>query len=197
MSQRILTYISPEEYLRLERAAEYKSEYLNGEIFAMSGAGRAHNLLTVNIGSELNRQLMGKPCEVYGGDMRVKVASVGFYTYPDISVVCDEPIFEDSEVDTLLNPTVLVEVLSKSTERYDRMSKTFYYRSIESMTEHLLVAQHKVHVEQYVKQPTGEWLLIEHTSPEQIVQLASIGCSLELPRVYDKVTLDPNYRATR
>jgi Uma2 family endonuclease len=197
MSQRILTYISPEEYLRLERQAEYKSEYLNGEIFAMSGASRAHNLITMNIGSELSLQLVGRPCEAYGSDMRVKVASVGFYTYPDISVVCDEPIFEDAEVDTLLNPTVLIEVLSKSTERYDRMAKTFYYRTIQTLKEHLLVAQHQIRVEQYVKQPTGEWLLIEHTSPEQLVQLASIDCALELPRVYDKVTLDPTYRVTR
>jgi Uma2 family endonuclease len=197
MSQRLLTYISPEEYLQLERQAEYKSEYLNGEIFAMSGASRAHNLITVNISAELSGQLRGRPCEAYAGDMRVKIASVSFYTYPDIVAVCGEPCFEDAEFDTLTNPTVLIEVLSKSTERYDRMAKTFYYRAIESLTEYLLVAQHKVHVEQYVKQPTGEWLLIEHTSPEQVVQLASINCSLELPRVYDKVTLDPNYRATR
>jgi Uma2 family endonuclease len=197
MSQRILTYISPEEYLRLERQADYRSEYLNGEIFAMTGASRAHNLITVNITAELNGQLREKPREVYAAEMRVKVRSAGLYTYPDVVVVCGEPQFEDDELDTLLNPTVLIEVLSKSTERYDRMSKTFYYRSVESITEHLLVAQHQVHVEQYVKQPTGEWLLIEHTSPEQTVRLASIDCSLELPRVYDKVTLDPTYRVTR
>jgi Uma2 family endonuclease len=197
MSQRILTYISPEEYLRLERQAEYKSEYLNGEIFAMSGASRAHNLITTNLSREISQQLIGRPCEAYSGEMRVKVRSIDLYTYPDVVVVRGDPQFEDDEFDTLLNPTVLIEVLSKPTERYDRMSKTFYYRTIESMTEHLLVAQHKVHAEQYVKQPTGEWLLIEHTSPEQDVQLASIDCSLELPRVYDKVTLDPTYRVTR
>lgn len=197
MSQGILTYISPEEYLRLERQADYRSEYLNGEIFAMSGASRAHNLITTNINRDISQQLMGRACESYAGEMRVKVRPAGLYTYPDVVVVCGEPQFEDEELDTLLNPTVLLEVLSKSTERYDRMSKTFYYRSIESMTEHLLVAQHQVRVEQYVKQPTGEWLLIEHTSPEQLVQLASIGCALELPRVYDKVTLDPTYRVTR
>src|ERR1041385_7127366 len=129
MSQRILTYISSEEYLRLERQAEYKSEYLNGEIFAMSGASRAHNLITANITGELRQQLRGRPCETYAGDMRVKVSASSFYTYPDVVVVCGEPQFEDSELDTLVNPTILLEVLSQSTERYDRMAKTFYYRT--------------------------------------------------------------------
>jgi len=115
MSQRILTYVDPEEYLRLERQAEYKSEYLNGEIFAMSGASRQHNLITVNISRELSQQLKDRPCEVYAVDMRVKVRANGLYTYPDISVVCAESQFEDDFVDTLLNPTVLVEVLWKHT----------------------------------------------------------------------------------
>jgi Uma2 family endonuclease len=197
MSQRILPNISPEEYLRLERQAECKSEYLNGEIFAMSGASRAHNLITINISRELSRQLRGRPCEAYANEMRVKVRSANFYTYPEVVVVCGEPQFEDAELDTLLNPTVLIEVLSQSTERYDRMAKTFYYRTIESLTEYLLVAQHKVHIEQYVKEENGEWSLIECTSPEQVAQLASIECALQLSEVYDKVTFDPSYRVSR
>jgi Uma2 family endonuclease len=197
MSQRLLTYISPEEYLRRERLAEYKSEYLNGEIFAMSGASRAHNLVTINISREISQQLRGRPYETYASDMRVKVSSARFYTYPDVVVVCGEPRFEDSELDTLLNPTVLIEVLSQSTERYDRMAKGLYYRSVDSLAEHLLVAQHAVRVEQYAKQPNGEWLMTEYMSPEQIVQLESIGCSLVLADIYEKVKLDPNYRVTR
>jgi Uma2 family endonuclease len=197
MSQRLLTHISPEEYLRRERQAEYKSEYLYGEIFAMTGASRQHNRVTVNISSSLNAQLRGRTCEVYAVDMRLKVRASGLYTYPDVAVVCGEAEFEDSELDTLLNPTVLFEVLSQSTERYDRMAKTFYYRSIDSLSEHVLVAQHKVHVEQFVRQTSGEWLLIEYTSPEQIVTLASIDCSLQLTDVYDKVKFDPNYRVSR
>lgn len=197
MSQRLLTYISSEEYLRRERLAEYKSEYLNGEIFAMSGASRAHNLITMNLSVSLGQQLKGRPCEAYAGDMRLKVRASGLYTYPDVAVVCGEPQFEDSELDTLLNPTVLFEVLSQSTERYDRMAKTFYYRSIDALVEHVLVAQHKVHLEQYVRQTSGEWLLIEYTSPEQIVTLGSIECSLQLTDVYDKVRFDPNYRVSR
>ncbi len=136
MSQQIIPYVSPEEYLRLERQSEYKSEYLNGEIFAMSGASRKHNLITGNIGSEFNQQLRGKPCEAYISDMRVKVTATGLYTYPDVIVVCGEPKFEDKYVDTLLNPTLLVEVLSPSTERYDRIAKSSYYRTLDSLAEH-------------------------------------------------------------
>ena len=197
MSQRILTYVSPDEYLRLERQAEYKSEYLNGEMFAMSGASRQHNLITVNIARELSQQLKGRPCEAYTTDMRVKVRSNTFYTYPDVIVVCGEPQFEDKEVDTLLNPTLLVEVLSQSTERYDRIAKTSYYRTIDSLQEHLLVAQHEVRVEQYLRQPDGQWSQTQYISPDDVVQLASIDCSLRLSDVYDKISFDPNYRVSR
>jgi len=194
MSQRIQPYISPAEYLRLERQAEYKSEYLNGEIFAMSGASRKHNLLTVNISASLNQQLRGKPCEVYASEMRVKVRATGLYTYPDVVVVCGEPQLEDEYLDTLLNPTVLVEVLSRSTERYDRIAKTSYYRTLDSLKEHLLVSQDEVRVEQYAKQADGTWLLIEHRSLDSNVELQSIGCSLALRDVYDKVQIDPHFR---
>ena len=186
MSQRILTYISPQEYLRRERLAEYKSEYLNGEIFAMSGASREHNLITGNIGAELNRQLRGKPCEAYTSDMRVKVRSNGLYTYPDVIVVCGEPQFEDKEVDTLVNPTVLGEVLSRTTERYDRIAKTTYYRTIDSLAEHLLVAQDEIRVEQYIRQPDGQWLMLEFLTRDAVVELPSIGCTLKLGEVYDR-----------
>src|SRR5207253_4784438 len=197
MSQGILTYVSPDEYLRLERQAEYKSEYLNGEIFAMSGASRQHNLITANIGAEFNRQLKGKPCEAYISDMRVKVRSNGLYTYPDVVVVCGEPEFEDDEVDTLLNPTLLIEVLSKSTERYDRIAKTSYYRTIDSLTEHLLVAQDEIRLEQYARQTDGQWLLLEYLTVDDVVKLASIECTLKLNDVYDRITIEPKRRVTR
>jgi Uma2 family endonuclease len=190
MSQQIVPYVSPEEYLRLERQSEYKSEYLNGEIFAMSGASRKHNLITGNIGSELNQQLRGKPCEAYMSDMRVKVTATGLYTYPDVVVVCGEPKFEDTFVDTLLNPTLLVEVLSQSTERYDRIAKSSYYRTLDSLSEHLLVAQDEVRLEQYVKQTDGRWVLFEYSALENVVELSSISCSLALRDVYDKVSFD-------
>jgi|SRR5215831_10412515 len=187
MSQRVLTFISPEEYLRRERLAEYKSEYLNGEIFAMSGASREHNLITVHIGSEFDRQLRGRSCEAYTSDMRVKVRSNGLYTYPDVIVVCGEPHFEDKEVDTLLNPTLLVEVLSRSTEKYDRIAKTSYYRTIDSLQEHLLVAQNEIRFEQYTKQSDGQWLFSEYLSRDNVVDLPSIECTLKLSDVYDRI----------
>jgi Uma2 family endonuclease len=190
MSQQIVPYVSPEEYLRLERQAEYKSEYVNGEIFAMTGASRKHNLVAGNTFGELRQQLKGRQCQAYVSDMRVKVTATGLYTYPDVVVVCGEPRFEDGYVDTLLNPTLLVEVLSPSTERYDRIAKSSYYRTLESLAEHLLVAQDEVRLEQYVKQPNGQWLLFECTSLDNVVELASIGCSLNLRDVYDKVLLD-------
>jgi Uma2 family endonuclease len=197
MSQEIKAFISPQDYLRLERAAESKSEYLNGEIFAMTGASRNHNLITTNISSALNQQLRGRPCEVYAVDMRVKVIANGLYTYPDVVVVCGEPQFEDDDLDTLLNPTVLIEVLSPSTERYDRIAKSSYYRTIESLAEHLLVAQHQARLEQYVRQPDGQWSLLEYVTLDGIVQLNSIGCSLNLRDIYSKITFDSNYRGAK
>jgi len=187
MSQQLKPHISPQEYLRLERQAEHKSEYLNGELFAMSGASRKHNLLTINIGGSLNQQLRGKPGEVYASEMRVKVRATGLYTYRDVVVVCGEPQLEDEYLDTLLNPTVLVEVLSRSTERYDRIAKTSYYRTLDSLKELLLVSH-------YVKQADGTWLLIEHRSLDSDVELQSIGCSLGLRDIYDKVQIDPHFR---
>jgi Uma2 family endonuclease len=192
MSQQIQPYISPQEYLRLERQSEYKSEYVNGQIFAMTGASRKHNLITTNISRELSQQLKGRPCEVYAVDMRVKVRATGLYTYPDVAVACGEPEFEDDFIDTLLNPTLLVEVLSPSTERYDRIAKSSYYRTMESLAEHLLVAQDEIRVEQYVKQPGGEWLLFEFLALDSTVQLPSIGCSLQLSEVYDRISFDPH-----
>ena len=197
MSQQIQPYISPQEYLRLERQSEYKSEYVNGQIFAMTGASRKHNLITTNISRELSQQLKGRPCEVYAVDMRVKVRATGLYTYPDVAVACGEPEFEDDFIDTLLNPTLLVEVLSPSTERYDRIAKSSYYRTMESLAEHLLVAQDEIRVEQYIKQPNGEWLLFEFLALDSTVQLPSIACSLQLSEVYDRISFDPHQHVRR
>jgi Uma2 family endonuclease len=158
----------------------------------MTGASRKHNLITTNISSSLHTQLKGRPCEVYAVDMRVKVRATGLYTYPDVAVACGEPEFEDDFVDTLLNPTLLIEVLSPSTERYDRIAKSSYYRTMESLAEHLLVAQDEIRVEQYVKQPNGEWLLFEFFTLDSTVQLPSIDCSLQLSEVYDRISFDPH-----
>ena len=141
------TLFTPEEYIVRERKAQFKSEYLSGRIVAMSGASRAHNLITRNISGELYVQLKGRTCESYTNDMRVRIPSPMSYTYPDVVVVCDEPRFEDDVFDTLLNPTVLVEVLSPSTEAYDRDRKFSRYRQIASLQEYILVSQDKFCVE--------------------------------------------------
>src|SRR4028118_400920 len=146
MSSQAETYITPEEYLVFERQAEYKNEYFDGEIFAMVGASRKHNLITTNITRELSQQLKNKPCEVYSSDMRVRIPNANIYTYADLTVVCGEPKFEDAQFDTLLNPALIVEVLSKSTASYDRSQKFAFYRTIESLTDYILVAQDTIHV---------------------------------------------------
>ncbi len=194
MSRQIKHFITPAEYLELERRSEYKDEYLNGDIFAMTGASRAHNLITGNITAAFIGQLRGRQCESYSVDMSVKVAKVGLYTYPDVVVVCGEPQFEDAFVDTLLNPTVLIEVLSMSTVRYDRIAKSSYYRTLDSPAVHLLVSQDRYRVEQYERHSEGQWNLREYWSLEDVVELSSIGCTLALSDVYDKISIDPNAR---
>jgi Uma2 family endonuclease len=193
MSTQPKTYLRPEEYLAIERRNEYKSEYIDGEMVAMTGASRRHNIITFNVVKALGRQLEGRPCEGYAGDMRVRIASRReyAYTYPDVVVVCGEPQFEDGHLDTLLNPTVLIEVLSESTELYDRGKKFSFYRAIESLAEYVLVAQDEYKVEKYAKQPDGRWLLSDHRSPEDVVELASVECALALREIYDKVALPP------
>ena len=190
MSRQVKTYITPEEYLAIERAAEYKNEYVNGEIFAMTGASRKHNLIAGNIFGELRQQLKGKPCEVYPGEMRVKAPAARSYVYPDVVVVCSEPQFEDGYFDTLLNPILVVEVLSKSTESYNRLAKSAYYRTIESLVEYLLVAQEEYRVEQYIKQADARWLLSDVRSLDSVIELQSIGCSLGLRDIYDRISVD-------
>jgi Uma2 family endonuclease len=189
MSSQPKTYLTPEEYLAIERRNEYKSEYVDGEMVAMTGASRRHNLITVNITGQLYPQLRGRPCETYSGDMRVRIPTTRAYMYPDVVIVCGEPQLEDDYLDTLLNPTVLVEVLSESTERYDRGRKFGFYRTIESLAEYVLVAQDECRVEQYAKQPDGRWLLTDHRSQEDLVELATIQCTLKLSEVYEKVAL--------
>lgn len=188
MSRQARNFITPEEYLALERRAEHKNEYFDGEIFAMVGASRKHNLITTNITRELSQQLKNKPCEVYSSDMRVRIPNANIYTYADLTVACGEPKFEDAQVDTLLNPALIVEVLSKSTASYDRREKFAFYRTIESLTDYLLVSQDSVHVEQYTRQPDSRWLLADFRSPEDTVQLDSVQCTLVLREIYGKVS---------
>jgi len=181
-----ITRYTPQQYIAQERKAEFRSEYCNGFITAMAGTSREHNLITLNLGREISSQLKNRPCEAYVSDMRVLVSRTGLYTYPDVVAVCGEPRFEDDEVDTLLNPTAIVEVLSPSTESYDRGRKFAHYRLLESLQEYVMVAQEQVHVERYTRQGE-EWLLTDLIDLDATLRLASIGCEVSLREIYAKV----------
>lgn len=183
------THVSPEDYLAYERQNEFKSEYFDGEIYAMTGASLRHNLITLNAASELRARLRNTNCQTLAIDMRVKVSSRNLYTYPDVVVVCGKPELEDEHLDSLLNPILLIEVLSKSTASYDRTAKFEHYRTLESLAEHVLIAQDEYRVEQYTKQPDGRWLLTDIRGLEGAVDLASVGCTLALRVIYEGVEL--------
>jgi Uma2 family endonuclease len=193
VSARRVPLITPAEYLEAERRAETKSEYFDGQVFAMSGASLRHNLIVGNLVIEIGRQLKGRPCTVLPSDMRLHIPT-GLYTYPDVTVTCGPPQLEDEHFDTLLNPTLLIEVLSDSTERYDRGRKTEHYRQIESLREYLLVSQEEAHIERYLRQSEREWLLTEAVGFEESINLPSIDCVLALRDVYDRVFEAPPER---
>ena len=178
-----------EDYLALERSADFKSEYFNGEIFAMTGASESHNTIVVNVSSEIRQQLKKRPCKVYANDMRVKVDPTGLFTYPDIAVTCGKAQFDDTHLDTLLNPVLIVEVLSDSTEAYDRGRKFEHYRKLDSLVEYVLIAQNRPHIESYRRQADQQWLLREYSELDGTLRLLSIDCDLALAEVYDKVEL--------
>jgi len=179
--------LSAAEYLAHERAAETKSEYYAGELFAMTGASRRHNRLVINLAHLLTAHLWNRDCDVFANDMRVRVPATDSYVYPDVVAVCGEPRFEDAELDTLLNPTLLVEVLSPSTADYDRGGKLEIYRTIESLAEVLILAQDRAHAEHWVRQPDGHWLFEEAGSTEGVLRLESVGCELKLADAYHRV----------
>jgi Uma2 family endonuclease len=187
MSTQPKAFLSPEQYLEIERRAEFKSEYYAGEMFAMSGGTGNHAWIIGNLVREIGTQLKGGPCRVCPTELRVRVSSTGLYTYPDVIVVCGDPEYADARRDTLLNPTLLIEVLSDSTRDYDRGRKFQHYRALPSVAEYLTVEQTEPHVEHYVRQPENRWLLTEFADPGQTVQLASIGCALPLSEIYDKI----------
>ena len=178
-----------DEYLAFDRSSPVRNEYFDGEVFAMTGASRRHNLISVALSREISQQLDDRDCEVYVSEMRVKVAETGLYTYPDI-VVCDDPIFIDNEFDTLVNPTLIVEVLSKSTEGYDRGAKFEFYRALGSLNQVLLIAQDKVHVESYVRQPDHTWLLSETNDLNSSISLPSISSNVAVANIYRKVRFE-------
>ena len=185
----VQTYFTPEEYIALERKADYKSEYFDGHIIAMSGASRAHNHITGDIFYGLYPQLIGHGCDIFSSDMRVRPSLGDAYFYPDVVVVCGEPEFEDDAFDTLLNPIVIVEVLSPSTEAYDRGAKFTRYKQVASLQEYVLVAQDKVCVEHH-RRHGPQWVLNHYRALEDMLPLPAIGCELPLRDIYARVILD-------
>lgn len=186
MSSQVNTFLSPEEYLEIERRAERKSEYFQGQMFAMAGATLQHVRIAANITVVLGQQLKRRPCGVFASDLRLRVTPSGLYTYPDVMVICDEPQYADDRRDTVLNPVVIVEVLSESTRDYDRGQKFQHYRTLPSLQEYLTVAQSDAHVEHWLRQG-NEWLLREFGDLGQTIRLDSIGCALPMVEIYDKV----------
>jgi Uma2 family endonuclease len=180
--------LSFEEWLAGERAnLEGRSEFVNGEVFAMTGASLAHNAIVTNISAELRNQMKGRPCQVYANDVKVLIRSANAGTYPDLVALCGEPELLDDRRDVLLNPSLIVEVLSDSTEAYDRGDKFALYRRLPSLQEYLLVSQNRVGVELYSRGADGRWILTDYTALDDRVPLASIDCTLALAEVYDKL----------
>lgn len=178
--------VSPEEYLERERTAETRSEYIDGRVYAMGGASDPHNVIAGNIFAGLHARFRSRPCRVWQSDMRVRVTETGLYTYPDVAALCGRPEFADGHVDTLLNPAVLVEVLSPTTEAYDRGKKSAHYRRLATLREYVLVAQDRVQVERYTRNDLG-WFLTELDDLGATLELPAVGCALPLREIYDRV----------
>lgn len=181
-----ITRFTPEEYLAMERKAEFKSQYDGGFITAMAGASTAHNLIALNTAGEIRMQFKGRPCVTFASDMRLCVNMTGLYTYPDVMAVCGEREYVDSEVDTLLNPSMIAEVLSESTESYDRGKNFRHYQQISSLKEYVVIAQDEVRVERYTRRG-DDWVLSVFSKLDDMLRLTSIDCEVALREIYDKV----------
>jgi len=187
MASASVPYLTPEQYLEIERQAEFRSEYLHGEMFAMAGTSFNHNRIVRSTERALGRALDGRRCDVFFLDVKVHVPATGLYTYPDIVVTCGPIAALDKHQDTLTNPLVIVEVLSPSTRNYDRGEKFQHYRSIPSFREYLVLAQDEIRVEHHVRQPDGAWIFREHTALTDVVHLASTDCNLNISTLYADV----------
>ena len=184
-------FISEEDYLTMEEVSPVKHEYFDGEIFQMAGASDEHNTIAMNIAAELHQQLKKRPCKVYQNDMRLYVEKEGIYTYPDVMVVCGKPeIKKYKNLDNILNPVLIVEVLSPSTADYDKGAKFEQYRTIESFKEYLLVSQDAKQITRYTKQTNGSWILMDFIGDKTEIELSSIECSLAMEDIYDKVDFE-------
>jgi Uma2 family endonuclease len=190
-------HLTAPEYLVLERQARVKSEFLGGEVFAMAGGSRRHSRIAVNLAGALNRLAGRGPCQVFNSDMRLKIEATGLYTYPDIQVACGKLAFEDEQEDTLLNPKLIVEVLSNSTAAWDRGQKFWHYRHLESLSEYLLVSQDAWLVEHYRRQPNGAWLLETIEGPKGLARLRAFPGQISLDEIYANTGLNAAAKPAR
>lgn len=181
---------TPEEYFEFERTSETRHEYFQGEIYAMSGGSPKHALIMTNASASLNVQLRKQPCRVYQSDLRLSISAVGLYTYPDIMVICGELEYAFTRRDTVTNPVLIVEVLSPSTESYDRGRKFQYYRTLDSLQEYIVISQDAAHIERFTRQPNDDWLLHAADGLGDSLELLSVGCTFALSDVYDKVDFE-------
>lgn len=188
MSSAAKTKLTVAEYLAFERASESKHEFFDGELFAMTGGTPAHSLIASNFIREAGNALKDRPCVVYTSDLRVKVNATGLYTYPDVTIVCGEQKFDDNQSDTLINPTIVVEVLSKSTASYDRGPKSKHFRKIDSLQALILIEQDCPVVEVYCRQSDGKWILTDATELTDSIAIEPIGISIPLTEIYRNVT---------
>jgi Uma2 family endonuclease len=189
MSTQPKSFITPEQYLQIEREAERKSEYHNGEMLLMAGASSDHNLIVLNLGSVFREQFRHRPSNVYAADMRVRVSNTGLHTYPDGILVCGEREWADASRTTLRNPAVIIEVLSESTEAYDRGDKFWNYRQLPSLQEYILVSQKAFRIDQFIRQPDGEFKLRSCSSIDDRLEIPTVGCSVPLKEIYFKTEL--------
>jgi Uma2 family endonuclease len=194
MSANAARLMSVEEYLAFERSSEARHEYLDGEIFAMGGASWNHGLINGNLAAALRGRLKGKGCFVQANDLRVQIAATGLFAYPDLVVVCGQPQFADADFDTLLNPRLIVEILSESTAAYDRTVKFDHYRRLESLQDYLLVAQDAPKVERYSRRGPHHWEYWESLGAGDEVELPSLGVKVSLPEIYEGLPASPRMK---
>ena len=186
------TAVSPEDYLEAERGSAERHEYLDGRVYAMAGESLSHSRICLNIAGEARNRLKGKPCESLSPNMKVRTSNASLYAYPDLTIVCDEPVFHDTKKDVLVNPRVIFEVLSPSTEKYDRTTKFSRYRmGNETLTDYILVSQDKPFVEHFAKQPDGNWHYRSFNDMADTFNIESVDCLLSLIEIYDRVEFPP------
>lgn len=189
MSAQTHTYCTEQEYLDLERKSDQKHEFYAGEVVALAGGSAQHNRITINVITNLYNQLQNRSCNVYSSDMRIKIPHSKSYVYPDVSVVCGQEHFDDDSEDTLMNPIVIIEVLSPSTERHDRGKKFEYYRTIESLQEYILIAQDAKRIDHFTRQSTSLWMFSSLGEAEDMLYLTSIDCTITIRAIYHNTAL--------